>query len=319
MSLPSMQSAIDCAHSASNELFESQLQPTSRLTKGMDMDAALRPLAAGRPISEAYRDDGAVCIPGALDAADRAIARELFAWSRAYRGQAAQTLDFGADGSIFIETHNRSAREIYLALLAKSGIPALVAAALGVEELWYLGEQIYIKEGRPGACKTAWHQDSDLPIDAEGAVCLWTSFENLEREDGLEFARGSHQGPRYNHIIGMGADGQPLLLYPTAAEKRPFPDIDAARQEFDLISWATGPGDVVLFHSLTIHGGAPVPPAGQRNTLCLRFFGPDARYCQLPERTPTGTLAAETTNFLWDGLKDGEPLHCGTHFTKVFG
>ena len=59
--------------------------------------------------------------------------------------------------------------------------------------------------------------------------------------------------------------------------------------------------------------------ARQRNTLCLRFFGPDTRYLQLPERTPTGTLAAETTDYLWEGLNDGDPLYRGTHFTKVFG
>jgi ectoine hydroxylase-related dioxygenase (phytanoyl-CoA dioxygenase family) len=191
--------------------------------------------------------------------------------------------------------------------------------ALGVEELWYLGEQIYIKQGRPGTCNTAWHQDSDLPIDATGAVCLWTSFESLNAEEGLKFARGSHLGPRYNHVIGTRADGEPILLYPTAAEKKLFPDVDAAPQEFDLVSWATEPGDVLLFHSLTIHGRAPVPAAGRRNTLCLRFFGPDTRYLKLPDRTPTGTLAAETTDFLWEGLQDGVLLSRGTRLAKIFG
>ena len=285
----------------------------------MAMGALLSEIAAGRSVTEVFRQDGVVCLPGALNEVDLAAMRELFAWSRDHPGQAAQRLDSGADGSIFIETHNMSARETYLAVLAKSGIPALVAAALGVDELWYLGEQIYIKVGQPGTCRTAWHQDSDLPIDAIGAVCLWTTFESLERDEALEFARGSHQGPRYNHVIGTGAQGEPLLLYPTAAEKTPFPDVDAAPDAFDLVSWSTEPGDVVLFHSLIIHGGAPVPPAGQRNTLCLRFFGPDTRYLQLPERTPTGTLAAEMTDFLWDGLQDGDPLHRGARFAKVFG
>jgi ectoine hydroxylase-related dioxygenase (phytanoyl-CoA dioxygenase family) len=272
-----------------------------------------------RSLAEAYYRDGAVCIPRALDQVDLAIARELFAWSRGHPGQAAQTLDLGGGEAIFIDTHNRTARETYLDALAKSRIPALVAAALGVAELWYLGEQIYIKEGKPGTCRTAWHQDSDLPIDAAGAVCLWTSFESLDRQEGLKFARGSHRGPRYNHVIGADADGAPLFLYPTAADKTPFPDIDAAPEEFDLISWATEPGDAVLFHSLTIHGAAPVPAAGKRNTLCLRFFGPDARYLQLPERQPMGTLAAEATGFLWDGLNDGDALHRGTRFRKVVG
>ena len=272
------------------------------------MDAVLSPLVEGRSVTEAYWQDGAVCIPGALAEADIALAQALFAWSREHPGQAAQTLDFGADGSIFIETHNRSARETYLAVLAKSGIPALVAAALGVDELWYLGEQIYIKQGRPGACKTAWHQDSDLPIDATGAVCLWTSFESLAREDGLEFARGSHQGPRYKSHHRRGSGWRTAIAVSHRCRKAPvFPTSTPTRRSSTFLlgyrTWRRR-----LFHSLTIHGGAPVPPAGLRDTLCLRFFGPDARYQQLPERTPTGTLAAETTDFLWAGLNDGDPL-----------
>ena len=192
-------------------------------------DRCMSPLVEGRSVTEAYWQDGAVCIPGALADADFALAKELFAWSREHPGQAAQPLDFGADGSIFIETHNRSARETYLAALAKSGIPALVAAALGVDELWYLGEQIYIKQGRPGParrpgtrisiCRSTQRVPSACGprSKASHAKTAWSST-------------GIAPGPRYNHIIGAEADGEPLLLYPTAAEKRPFPDIDAARR-----------------------------------------------------------------------------------------
>ena len=274
--------------------------------------------ASGSFAEDFYRD-GAVCIRGALDQTDLAMARYLFSWSRENKGQAAQSLDFGADGSIYIETHNSAARATYLEALAKSGIPALVASVIEVDELWYLGEQIYIKEGKPGACNTAWHQDSDLPLDATGAVCLWISFESLQREEGLKFVCKSHRGPRYNQVVDTGPDGEPVLLYPDAADKTPFPDVDATPEKFDLISWSTEPGDVVLFHSLTIHGAAPAPSSGRRNTLCLRFFGPDTRYTKLPERRPTGTAAAEMTEFLWEGLQEGDVLRRGTQFRKVFG
>lgn len=269
--------------------------------------------------TEAYYRDGAVCIPGALNAGDLAIARELFEWSRDHPGPAAQDLEIAPGETIYMDTHNKDARDAFLRALARSNIPELVATVLNVDALWYLGEQIYIKEGKPGSCRTLWHQDSDLPIDATGAVCLWASFESLDSSEGLRFARGSHLGPRYNPIIGVGEDGEPLYLYPGAADKTPFPEIDAARGTFDLVSWPTEPGDVVLFHSLTIHGDAAVPLAGKRNTLCLRFVGPDTRYLQLPERYPMGTLAAEATDFLWDGLTNGQKLQQGSYFQKVFG
>ncbi len=50
-----------------------------------------------------------------------------------------------------------------------------------------------------------------------------------------------------------------------------------------MLSWAVDPGDVVVLHPRSLHGGAGVD-AGcpERHTLVLRFFGDDATFRPLP-------------------------------------
>ncbi|RYI04953.1 MAG: hypothetical protein EON48_15190, partial [Acetobacteraceae bacterium] len=225
----------------------------------MTSDLAIR-VAACR---EAFHRDGVVHIPGALDAANQAIAREMFDWSRAHPGQAAWDVALGGpDETVFIDTHNPAARAPYRELLARSAMPEIAAAVLGVDAVWFLGEQIFVKQGAQGTRSTPWHQDSDLPIDATGALAMWMAFEPLDIEAGLKFVRGSHRGPCLNPVMAVDEGGVPQYLYPTAAEMPPFPDIDADPRGYDVVSWAYEPGDLILFHSMTIHGGATVPARG---------------------------------------------------------
>jgi hypothetical protein len=268
--------------------------------------------------SEAYRRDGVIRIPGALDKENLAIARGLFDWSRAHPSESGWNPDMQGDGeTAFIDTHNRAARSLYSEILRKSDIPAIAAMVMGVDRLWFLGEQLFIKHGRKGSSATPWHQDSDLLIDATGAMGMWMAFESLDVESGLSFIRGSHLGPCYNPLVPAEDGGPPRFLYPKNLDLEPFPDIDADRGKFDIVTFPYEPGDVILFHHLTIHGGAPVP-AGGRNTLCLRFVGPDVLYDDRREREPNGNVGVEATQYLWEGLERDMPLHRGTHFVKVY-
>lgn len=266
---------------------------------------------------EAYARDGVVLIPSVLDESETALARQMFDWSQAHPGQASGEVTLGGPGqNVFIDTHSRYSRAYYLDMLSRSAMPAICAAVLDVDRLWYLGEQIFIKNGEEGSRPTPWHQDSDLAIDTTGAIGLWMAFEPLDRAHGLEFVRGSHR-TEFNPIASVDDEG-PHFLYPNATHLAPFPDIDADRSAFDIVAWDYRPGDVILFHTLTIHGGATVPPGGERNTLCVRFVDETVRYQPRPERALNGNLAAEATDFLWDGLKDGMPVHLGTQFEQIY-
>lgn len=268
--------------------------------------------------AEAYRRDGVVHIPGALNADDLAIATSLYEWSKAHPGQA--VMDGAVEGgeSFFMDTHNRDARGHYRGLLGQSTIPAIAAAVMERDELWFLGEQLFVKEGSENTRGTPWHQDIDLPIDAAAVMGMWMAFEPLEAKDSLHFVRGSHRGPAFNPVVYSDDHKSQRLLFPMATDMPPFPDIDADPTKFDLVSWAYRPGDVILFNNMVIHGGGPVPPGGLRRTLVMRFFGPELNFKTPPQRQNNGNLSVEGNEYLYEGLSEGEPFNHGKHFFKVF-
>ena len=62
------------------------------------------------------------------------------------------------------------------------------------------------------------------------------------------------------------------------------------------------PGDVVAFHTSTLHGGGAVDSTTpERRTLTLRFFGDDATSAERPG--PAGPFYEDTRT-----LKPGEPF-----------
>ncbi len=286
----------------------------------MENSRELSPTERSRMSSfaEGLTRDGAVLIPNALGANDLAVAKELYDWTRTHPSPAFMSAPIEGGVPMIIDTHSRAARAYYRELLRNSSIPAVAATVMGLDELWFLGEQLFEKVGPAKSFGTPWHQDIDLPIDSRGVVGMWISFDTLDSESSLSFVRGSHTGPRYNPVVRSDDGKSQRLLFPAATDMPSFPDIDADRQNFDLVSWAYQPGDVILFNNMIIHGGAPIPPGGQRRTLCLRFFGPDVMFWPVPVRQPNGNLSVEATEYLFEDLAEGMPIRRGKHFFPVF-
>jgi hypothetical protein len=88
-----------------------------------------------------------------------------------------------------------------------------------------------------------------------------TRFEAVPKPNALEMIRGAHRGTRYDGTNFVDPDDPTAPLHGGTALPR-LPDIEAARKRdpnaYDVISWATQPGDIVVLHPRTLHGGAPV-------------------------------------------------------------
>ncbi len=56
------------------------------------------------------------------------------------------------------------------------------------------------------------------------------------------------------------------------------PDIEAAREDYDIRSWSLEPGDLIAFHFLTLHGAPANPSQGRRRAFAARWLGDDAVY-----------------------------------------
>jgi ectoine hydroxylase-related dioxygenase (phytanoyl-CoA dioxygenase family) len=261
---------------------------------------------------EAFRADGAVLLEGVLDAEQLAKCRAVFDWGFTHPGPYATVLFKGTEHRTHNENANPNLVERCNALVKALPFGDLFSALWGSQHVWYYAEELFAKEGGQ-AGRSPWHQDTSyLPWGGEHWANAWISFEAIPKRNALEVVRGSHHGTLYDGTTFKKPDDptDPLHGYDQLPR---LPDIEAIRNKdpsaFDIISWASRPGDVLILHPGCLHGGAPVD-AGcpNRHTLVLRFFGDDAVFRALPSQsrsgyTPAGVLHLEHIAH----LKEGDP------------
>jgi ectoine hydroxylase-related dioxygenase (phytanoyl-CoA dioxygenase family) len=254
-----------------------------------------------KELRKAYREDGVVLLPQALDAKDLTEAEAAYDWSLAHPGPAASRIRQHGDALFYQDLYNPGCTDAYRPMLESSPLTKLIAEIWGTPDVWFMYEQVFLKEGGESR-RTPWHQDSSyLAVDGEDLAVAWITFDAVGKADSLEFVRGSHRGVLYNGS-SFELDNDTAPLHAGDALPR-LPDIEAERGKFDIVSFAVTPGDVVLFHPKMLHGGAPTHPGGRRRTLTLRYFGRNCRYDQRPGRAGP-RLSPETALKHGDLLRD---------------
>lgn len=272
-------------------------------------------------IASDYANDGVVFIPNALTPATLASAEEAYDWSLRNPGPGASMLPSKGDGTFYQDLANPNAFAAYHELFACPEIGELVAGLWGKPEVWFMYEQVFKKTGGTTR-RTPWHQDASyLPVQGADLAVMWIAFDRVSTANALEFVRGSHQRILYDGSR-FDPEDDTAPLYGGGAMPR-LPDIEADRERWPIVSWATNPGDVVIFHPRTLHGGAATDASITRRTLSLRFFGDDALIAQRPgavsiERqveSPVAKAVTMTTVGLSEhpltrmrGLADGLPF-----------
>jgi len=79
----------------------------------------------------------------------------------------------------------------------------------------------------------------------------------------------------YDHgVDGTGANPLETFSGPK------IPDIEQERGKWPIVSHASNPGDVLIFHPQTLHGGGEMRAGGARRSLNVRFFGEGTRYVE---------------------------------------
>jgi len=251
---------------------------------------------------EQFRTDGVVFLPQALDQRELGLCEEAYEWSLANPGPGAASLAAGEPGRFIQDLNNPAARDSkpYRRLLEETRIPALVAELWGQSDVWFMYEQVFLKEGGE-ARRTPWHQDSSyLAVAGDHLAVAWITFDPVSKADSLEFVKGSHRGRLYNGSR-FDIDDDTAPTHPTSSLPR-LPDIEADRAQWDIVSWAVEPGDLIVFHPAMLHGGAPTHPGQRRRTLTLRYFGEGAVY-----DPREGGAGPRVSNF-HDRMKAGDPF-----------
>jgi ectoine hydroxylase-related dioxygenase (phytanoyl-CoA dioxygenase family) len=267
---------------------------------------------------EAFARDGVVKLPQVLDAGQMEAALDAWRWSLAHPARGGKVAQADADATFYQDLYNPRVLEGYQAMLEASPLAEVCARLWGSESVWFMYEQVFLKEGGETR-RTPWHQDgSYLPIGGRDTAVAWISFDPVPAEDALEFVPGSHLGTMYNgSSFALEDDTAPLYAH---SDLPRLPDIEAERREigrgagrWDIVSWPVIPGDVIVFDVATLHGGAATHAGGRRRTLTLRFFGERAEY-----QPKGGRTGLPTTPGLGDRLKPGDAFR-DARFLKLRG
>ncbi|TDY19953.1 phytanoyl-CoA dioxygenase PhyH [Paraburkholderia sp. BL6665CI2N2] len=232
--------------------------------------------------------DGAIVVRGLFSPERLKRMREAFDYGIAHPSPLHGLAYEGTPYETFNDYGNVENRDVHVATVKELGLDEFVASLWDTENLWFVGEELFIKKGG-NAGRSPWHQDNSyVPVSGPQMLNIWTSFEKIPRHNALEFVRGSHAGVQYNGTSYNDANDHTAPLWIDCEWPR-LPDIEADRAKdptaWDVFTWDLEPGDALVFHSGMLHGGAPVTPdCPDRHTLVYRFYGDKVYYRPLPTR-----------------------------------
>ena len=258
--------------------------------------------AAPEAIAEEFRMQGAVILPNFLARQDVETAAKEFQEGFALLSRETLTDSDLESPMIICWTHQIGGRKRFLRMTDAPHIEGLirnrsVLAALHKicgGPIRLLEAAVFSKPPTTGG-RLAWHQDASF-YPVSGGVQLTASFplDDMSEETGaLSLALGSH-----NSSLRCAVD--------LHTGTRRTDDVRPGSIEFDLshyeiVTPPVGPGDIMLFDSLTIHGSGPNTSLDrQRRLLSVRYISADCRF------TPVGGNAATFMNQI--RVDRGEPI-----------
>jgi ectoine hydroxylase-related dioxygenase (phytanoyl-CoA dioxygenase family) len=256
----------------------------------------------GQDVVEAFARDGVVCVRGALDPAEVAVAVEGIEQVLAAPSPLAQVASGQDDPGRFFEDFCRWTEVEPIDRLARgSRVPAIAAALMGSPEVRLYHDHVLVKEGGT-AQRTPWHQDQPYyNVDGRG-VSAWIPVDPVPEAGCLELVAGTHRGPWLMPRTFLSGEAR---WFPEGSLEE-LPDIEADRAAFDIRRYDLQPGDAIFFDFLSVHGAPGFPFAGRRRVLSLRYLSDEARHA--PRRWRTSPPFEGLADELPDGAVLDHPL-----------
>jgi hypothetical protein len=269
-----------------------------------------------------YREDGVVIIRQALDSAAMNLIDQTYNWRLENLGPLAQKLYPDSGGLFLQDTGDFSKVPVFGELYKRTPIPKIVSELFESADIWHVEDQLFLKEGGTGdARRTPWHQDiSYHQFAGTKSATIWISLDDIDEHTALEVVRGSHRGPLYNgSALDSRDDTAPL--YGDGPLPR-LPNIQANRDNWDIVTCILKRGDLLIFTANTLHGGGSVPRGRRRRTLTLRLMGDDIVRAYRPkvqsDSVVTNNVGEEVKGHArYRQVSMGEPLYKSGLFTKI--
>jgi ectoine hydroxylase-related dioxygenase (phytanoyl-CoA dioxygenase family) len=148
----------------------------------------------------------------------------------------------------------------------------------------FFHEHAFLKA--PGTQRaTPWHQD--LPyycVDGTRTASVYVSLDAADADVAVQFIKGSHRWGKlfYPRVFEDGSSFNDDQL---DSMLEPVPDIEAARDQYDIAAWTLQPGDTIVFDFRTLHGTGDATIRNTRRAFSTRWLGDGVTYCERPGET----------------------------------
>lgn len=193
--------------------------------------------------------------------------------------------------------HDQGVREVAF----DSALPAIASTLLDARYLNFWEDTTFVKAPHTRQ-KTAFHQDlAYFQIEGDQCLIAWIPLDPASLENGVtQYVRGSHLwGQTFAPNVFVSQTPTP-----SSPETR-CPDIEAAPERYDIVSFDVEPGDVIIHDVRTVHGAGGNRSASWRRAVSFRYCGDRIRYRDRPGAIPQSGVSHD--------LKDGDRLFCADY------
>ena len=241
-------------------------------------------IALSQALIDAYQGNGAVCVRGFFD--QHWLDKLAVGLEKNFADPGPDNTVYtpaGKPGGFYDDYCNWQRIEEYRDFVMNSPAAEIAAKLMRSSSARIYHEHVLVKE--PGTQEiTPWHHD--LPyygVDGDQLCSIWLPLDPVPQSACPEFIAGSHDSgvlyyPRkfINHKnYADGAEGYQTM-----------PDIDARREDYEILSWNLNPGDCIVFHMRTVHGApATTGLKTRRRGFSTRWLGDDAYFATRPWQT----------------------------------
>lgn len=231
-------------------------------------------------VREAFERDGVVCLRSVISDSWRGVVAEAIEQDIADPGPFFHGYDVG-DGKTFhgnLRTWER--HEGFRRYCMESPLPRLAQQLMGSQRINLLYDQLFVKDAGTDS-PTRWHNDQPYwPVRGRQVLSFWLALDRTTLDSGgMEFVAGSHLWDRWFQPESFGKTTG--SSYTRNADYEPMVDIEAARDDYTIVSWDMDPGDVLVFNAMTVHGAPPnLHPDRRRRGYTVRYTGDDATYLE---------------------------------------
>jgi hypothetical protein len=219
---------------------------------------------------ERFWQDGAICLPGMFDADWVGALQAGTEAAMANPGKLATGRNVDDYRTFYIELGLWSSHAAFRDFVFDSPAPEIARRFLRTDKLNLFFDQLFVKE-------PYW------PVHGRQVLSIWFAMDPVTlATGGLEYVRGSHDWNKVFHPESFRDNpAQAARMAKLQGEK--IPDIEAARDKYQLLSWDMQPGDILIHHGMSVHGApANTSRSTRRRGYSVRWVGDDARWDPRP-------------------------------------